>query len=252
MKLRWINVDMTSTCINMGFGKELWVPLRNHSEVLSWYLSLRARKDGLTMQEATAIQIIGATGEFAGATVTHNNTQIIRTSLENSRLLSDLRKGDDTFEFLERFTRDGFAILKKNEGLEIDFIDKYLSDFKSDKYECKTVLDQRKPRGTGLTLQLEGRMTNNFLRIDFVARKGVAEVYRETLMYEIPNRHFLGKPAHKIEIDGTRVSVSGRFRRPKFSQDGQLVLKTVRTPTDLQTEYYVWERNLSQIALDSR
>lgn len=251
MKLRWINVDMVSTCINMGFGKVLWGPLRNHAEVISWYLSLRARKDGLTMLEATAIQIVGATGEFAGATLTHDNTQIIRTYLESSRLLSDLRKGNDTFEFLEKFTQDGFELLKKNEGLEIDYIYGYLNDFKSEGYECKTILDQRKPRGAGLTLQLEGHMTNDFLRLDFVAHDLVAEIYRETLMYEEPSRLYLGKPTHKIEFDGTRVSVSGQFRKPSFSEDGQLMLKTVKTLTERQIEYYMWERNLSEITLGS-
>lgn len=248
MRLRWINVDTTLTCTSMGFGKELWVPLRNHSEVLSWYLSLRARKDDLTMPDSTTIRIIGITGEFAGTTVVSDNTQIVRISLDDPRLLLDLKRGDDTFQFLEKFTRDGFGLLRRNNRLEFDAIDSYLTDFRLANYECRTILYQRKPRGTGLTLQLEGHMTNEFLRIDFVTHNPEAEIYRETLMYEIPNRHFLGKPAHKIEFDGARVSVTRRLRKPYFSQDGQLALRKFNTPKDQRAEYYTWERTLSQIA----
>ena len=238
---------MVFTCRNRDYGRGDWVTLRDHSEVLSWHLSLAARAKKIETENATVLQIFEAQPARAGKVSYLENVAYVGISAQDQRDLRNLAAGTETFQVIMDMARRGILLSAAEITPEIGNLLDDLKTFEELGYERTEILVVRRPRGLGITLQVDARMNHRALRVDFVALRDGHEIFRDTMLRERPSRFHLSKRFKKIMVDDGVVWVPGAINRPDDESETYALNPRDRDGKLRRRERYEWSVPLSRI-----
>ena len=239
MRLRRLDIEVFTYFVSIGVPKEVFAPLRNQADVLSWYLwrFLKSKRIEAPISQA---RIIAQTHETCTVT---DEFFFIKV---NPKPPFDVEKGP-----LEQVNLDAMASLvirasQSSFATDWSWINEALSDFQVADHEARYVRVARRPRGTETELRLEERVSNSGASIDFVARFRGEETRRETVSQVglLPNTW--SGCLNKIVLDGNRVRIDGRI---PTAVPSALLGSAPHGAARTRLEWYEWSRTFSELGL---
>ena len=240
MRLRRLDIEVFDYFVQLRVPREVFAPLRNQADVLSWHLWRFLRTNKVTAPVsrtrllAQPYDVRSVTDEFSFIKI-------------NPDPPFDFEKGP-----LEKANLDAMASLvvgasQSSFDADWSWTDKALSDFEAADFEARCVRAVRRPRGTDVELRLEERVSFRAASVDFVAFRDGKEKHRETISQISILPILWSGCLNKIELDGTRISIAGKVPTA-IPQDmlGSAPHGAKRT----ELEWYKWSRTFSEMKLD--
>ena len=211
------------------------MPFTGFAAVISYHMSTWIKTKQLDVPQATGLMIHLAEPHVGDKTFWWDNTFCVALTMPSATELDGLETAGEIFDSLMRATARGIDRAAATLDLDAHALKRRLWQLPECDHSVTQVLHTRRPRGLGLQLSFEARMTQHVLDVDFVIRDNTGETYRETVQTSVPSTTALKGRFKRIDLTDGLVSTPGTLMRP-----GQ-------TLCTAKIGYYEWSRALSDM-----
>ena len=235
MRFRGITLDVTRAIRTSPDNPTPWRPFTGCAEVISYHLSTWIKAQRLDVPRATGLMIHLVAPHVGDKTFWWDNIFCVALTTPTAAELAALDTPDEVFDTLMRATATGIDRAAETLELDAEALKHQLWQLSECDHSVTNTLHTRRPRGLGLRLSFEARMTRHVLDVDFVIRDNAGERYRETVQTSVPSTTALKGRFKRIALTDGVVSTPGTLIRP-----GQ-------TLGTAKIAYYEWSRTLSDM-----
>lgn len=238
-KLRRLDIQVFDYFSKLGISPEVFSPLRDQADVLSWHLWRFLRSANVSAPVSRS-RVIAQTKQSNTVTDKFHFIKVNPTpdfDVEKGPL--DAQNIDALESLLRKATKTSFSI-------DWSWLEEALRAFREENFEARFVRASRRPRGTKIEIQLEERVSHRAASMDLVAYFDGSEVHRETVsQIEILALTWSGH-LNKIMIEDDYVSIQGKI--PTTIAAEKLSRVPHGAPRD-RLEWYSWKKTLSDLNL---
>ena len=235
MRFQGISLDVTRSFQNSPENPTPWAPFTGFATVISYHLSTWIKGQRLDVPQATGLMIYLVQPHVGDKTHWWDNTFCVTLTTPTAAEMKALATPADVFDTLLRATATGIDRAAAALDLDANAFKRRLWQLPECNHMVTHLLHTRRPRGLGLQMSFEARMTRHALDVDFVIHDTKGERYRETVQTSVPSPLALAKRFRRIDLTDGIVSTPGRLMRP-----GQ-------TLGTADIAYYHWSRALSDM-----
>lgn len=248
MKFRGVNINMSPVCTDAGYSSDVRIRLKPYAGVLAWQLSLACAAQKFELPNTSGILFVAVSEKIGNKLYWEGHTLMVCFAMKNTERLKDSRSKEDIFSLIADTILSGIELVDQNASIDLAILSDALEAFKANDCEVEAVVVERRPRGTGLLMIVDAKMTHRGLAVYFVVFRNSSEIFRELIQLTQPDHFFyLRGYFPRIDLDGDQVSLPKKLWKPNPARHEAVMQGHFDRASWGANELYKWSKSLKEI-----